>query len=83
MIKEAFVWHEERQFGRGNPRQRALIMFFGRSTYDRVAFTPPGFLNRREWRPQSQPQDLQYHSIMPSHSSRSASAARPASIARC
>jgi hypothetical protein len=48
MMKEAFVWHEDRQFGRGNPRERALIMFFGCSTYDRVAFTPPGFLNRRE-----------------------------------
>jgi hypothetical protein len=37
---------------------------------ERVALTPPGFLNRREWRLQSQPHDLQYHSVMPSHSSR-------------
>ena len=46
--------------------------------FDRVALTPPGFLKRREWRLQSQPQDLQYHSVMPSHSSRSARMALPA-----
>src|SRR6266542_5739209 len=45
-----------------------------------VAFTPPDFLNRRECRLQSQPQALQYHSVMPSHSSRSARIARPALI---
>ncbi len=47
---------------------------------DRVAFTPPGYLKRREWRPQSQPHDLQYHSVMPSHSSRWAAMTRPASM---
>ena len=47
---------------------------------DRVAFTPPGFLKRRECRPQSQPQALQYHSVIPSHSSRSAAMARPESM---
>jgi hypothetical protein len=47
-----------------------------------VALTPPGFLKRREWRPQSQPHVLQYHSVMPSHSSRSASIALPAFMAR-
>ena len=48
--------------------------------YPLVAFTPPVFLNRREWRLQSQPQNLQYHSVMPSHSSRSARMARPVSM---
>jgi hypothetical protein len=43
---------------------------------------PPGFLNRRECLLQSQPHALQYHTVMPSHSSRLAATARPSSIRR-
>ena len=49
----------------------------------RVALTPPAFLNLRECALQSQPQLLQYHSVMPSHSSRSARTARPDLMERC
>src|SRR5688500_2392599 len=49
----------------------------------RVAFTPPGILNRRHSPLQSQPQALQYHSLMPSHSSRSAIIALPSSMSFC
>jgi hypothetical protein len=39
-----------------------------------------GFLNLFHWPLQSQPHCLQYHSVMPSHSSRSARIALPASM---
>ena len=48
----------------------------------RVALTPPAFLNLRECALQSQPHALQYHSVKPSHSSRSARTAWPLSTAR-
>jgi hypothetical protein len=48
----------------------------------RVALTLPDLLNRRKFPLQSQPQILQYHSVMPSHSSRSARTARPALMER-
>ena len=54
----------------GSPRCVGCTADEGQS--DRVAFTPPGILNLRQWRLQSQPQLLQCHSARPSHSSRSA-----------
>jgi hypothetical protein len=46
-----------------------------------VAFTLPAFLNLRQRPLQSQPQALQYHSLMPSHSSRLEMIALPSWIA--